>query len=409
MSKIAFVVSGKSPISKTGGLGAYSYNVGKALNDLGFKVYIIGFSHRDEVLNLDFATLIHFKNPYERLLAPGAVMSCPILVKKMEEVINREAPAEVVVYSAGIWGIAGVKLGRKLRNRNIKVKTIVGYFTTYKHEYRGQLLGTLAEDYGRILHILMRSLYAFASYFYSPIERKMLTATDTIAVHYNSTRAILLNEFPSLQKDKVVKIPYYIDLYTRASDVKFAPAGIRNPSIPTVSIVCRQDPRKGINTFLKAVRILKGREVIFNCLIAGSGIFAKQNKHLAKKLGVSDYVNFLGFVGSVEEVLDNTDIYVLPSVEEGSGAISLLEAMKKGIAIITTRCDGIPEDFINGETGILIPPGDARQLADAIETLVKDRNLRNNLAQNVKADYCSRFTYEKMKRGINSLIRQEYS
>lgn len=407
MSRIAFVVSGKSPITEPGGLGAYSYNVGKILNELGFKVYIIGFSSRDEALNLGFATLIHFKNPYERLLTLGAAMSGPIFVRKMEEVIDCEAPAEVVVYSTGIWGIAGVKLSKKLLNRNIKVKTIVGYFTTYKHEYRGQLLGTPVKDYGWISHILMRSLYSFASYIYSPIERRMLTATDTIAVHYNSTRTILLNEFPSLRKDKIVKIPYYIDLYARASDVKFAPAGIRNPSIPTVSIICRQDPRKGINTFLKAVRILKGRGVNFNCLIAGSGIFANRNKYLAKKLGVSDYVNFLGFVDSVEEVLDNTDIYVLPSVEEGSGAISLLEAMKKGVAIITTRCDGIPEDFVNNETGILITPCDARQLADAIETLVKDHDLRHKLAQTVKADYCSRFTFEKMKSGIKSLIRQE--
>lgn len=406
MRRIAFVVSGKSPISATGGLGAYSYNVGKILNDLGFKVYIIGFSSQDEVLNLDFATLIHFKNPYERLLALGAVMSAPIFVKKMEGVIDCEAPDEVIVYSAGIWGIAGVKLGKKLLNRNIKVKTIVGYFTTYKHEYHGQLLGTPVEDYGWILHILMRSLYTFASYIYSPIERKMLTATDTIAVHYNSTRAILLNEFPSLQKDKIVKIPYYIDLYTRASEVKFAPKGICNPSIPTVSIICRQDPRKGINTFLKAVTILKGRGVNCNGLIAGSGIFMNRNKYLAKKLGVSDYVNFLGFIDSVEEVLDNTDIYVLPSVEEGSGSISLLEAMKKGVAIITTKCDGIPEDFINGETGILITPGDASQLADAIETLVKDHHLRNKLAQSVKADYNNRFSFEKMKSGIHRIIRE---
>jgi glycosyltransferase involved in cell wall biosynthesis len=91
-------------------------------------------------------------------------------------------------------------------------------------------------------------------------------------------------------------------------------------------------------------------------------------------------------------------------VEEGSGAISLLEAMKKGVAIVTTSCDGIPEDFINGETGILVEPGNANQMANAIETLLKDKDKRRKLGENAMLDYQKRFTFEKMKIGMAGLI-----
>lgn len=404
MKKIAFIISGKSPKTIPGGLGAYSYNVAAILNDMGFKVYIIGFSSQNEVLKLDFATLIHFKNPYSQFFGLGAVMIGAIFVKKMEEVVDREVPDEVLIYGASYWGIAGVKLKKKLMRKNINVKTIVGYFTTFRHEYAGHLSGAPIKDYGLVSHMLIRSLYIFARCFYTPIERKILSLTDIIIIHYDSTRKILLNEFPSLNKAKIVKIPYYIDLYARTSDIKFVPESVSNRSIPTVSVICRQDPRKGINTFLKAVKILKERRLNFNCLIVGSGIFLNQNKRLAKRLGLIGDIKFLGFVDSVEEVLNNTDIYVLPSIEEGAGAISLLEAMKKGIAIVSTKCDGIPEDFIEGKTGILVTPGDANQMSDAIGLLLRDQHLRNKLAQNVKIDYYERFTFEKMKEGIRHIL-----
>jgi glycosyltransferase involved in cell wall biosynthesis len=133
-------------------------------------------------------------------------------------------------------------------------------------------------------------------------------------------------------------------------------------------------------------------------------VFLRQNKRLAERLGLSEFVTFPGFVDSVDALLDHTDIYVLPSVEEGSGAISLLEAMKKGTAILTTLCDGIPEDFINNVTGILVPAGDHLEMARALERLVTDGELRTRLAVNVREDYGKRFTFTRMKNGLQELL-----
>jgi glycosyltransferase involved in cell wall biosynthesis len=144
--------------------------------------------------------------------------------------------------------------------------------------------------------------------------------------------------------------------------------------------------------------------VRFACTVAGSGIFLEANKSLARRLGLGDLVRFPGFVPSADALLEQADIYVLPSLEEGSGAISLLEAMKKGVAIVTTLCDGIPEDFVPGETGLLVPPADPVAMADALEPLLSDPVLRARLAAAVRADYARRFSFEKMRTGIIEVL-----
>ncbi|HJV37142.1 glycosyltransferase family 4 protein [Geomonas sp.] len=400
------MISGKSPITIPGGLGAYAYNVAKILDSLGYKVYILGFSSQKEQVSLDFATLIHFVNPYERLLGLGAVMASGLFVAEMEKVIEQEKPDELIVYSAAIWGVAGTKLKQKLRGSSIKLKTLVGYFTTHKHEYRGHVIGAPACDYGYRRSLFIRAAYLFARTVYSPIESRLLRGSDLVVVHYDSTRNILLSEFAGLDPEKVVKLPYYIDIYERKSELTIGSDAIRSGDVPTVSLICRQDPRKGINTFLKAAKIVRERGIAFNCLVAGAGVFHRHNMRLAKRLGLEGFVSFLGFVDSVDKVLDRTDIYVLPSVEEGSGAISLLEAMKKGVTILTTLCDGIPEDFVDHETAVLVPPNDPQRMAAALEELLLDGNLRAALAANVRRDYAKRFTFEKMQEGLRGLLAQ---
>jgi len=398
------VVSGKSPITLPGGLGAYAYNTAKILNSSGYTVYVIGFSHKEETIVEDFANIIHVKTPFNKLAGLGMFFMISSFVKKMKEIVENEKASEIIVYSAALWGTAGIKLKKELSKKKINVRTIVGYFTTYQHEYKGHLNGALWQDYGIKPYLLILGIYYFAKLFYKPIEHRMLKKTDVVAIHYESTRKILLEEIKGLDPNRVVKFPYYIDIYTRESDVDFTSDCLTDPNVPTVSVICRQDPRKGINTFLKAVKILKERNISFNCVIAGSGIFLKHHKKLANKLGLMNEIKFLGFVKSVNNVLNYTDIYVLPSIEEGSGAISLLEAMKKGVAIVTTLCDGIPEDFIQNKTGVLVEMNDQNAMADALERLIKDASFRQQLANNVKEDYRNRFTFEKMKVGMNQLL-----
>ena len=372
MKKIAFVVSGKSPKTMPGGLGAYSYNVSKILNSLGYSVYIFGFSRDEEVVDLGFAKLVHLRNPYGKLLSLGASFVSPLFVRRMHNVALQESPHEVLIYSAGLWGIVGTEFKQKYHSATMEVRTFVGYFSTYRHDYYGQLIGAPRSDYGLYPNMLMRVAYWAACLYYAPIEHRMLRSSDRVIVHYESTRNILLSEVSGLPVNRLVKIPYYIDLYERTSDTASMALG-------SVGSCCSHRQCHLQNKILARASIRSSRRCVssngrescnLTACSAGNGIFLEYNRQLAARLGIEDEVSFLGFVDSVENILNITDIYVLPSIEEGSGAISLLEAMKKGVAILTTFCDGIPEDFVNGSTGLLVPPGQEHAMAEALEKLI---------------------------------------
>ena len=402
--QLVFVLSGKSPKTMPGGLGAYSFNTANALRRLGHPTVIIGFSEKEETTSLEGVDLIHVKNPYQGLLGLGAFVMAPRFAQAMLREIERRRPERVVVMSAGSWGAAGVELRRLCQARGLPVRAFASYFTTYQHEYEGHVRGAPASDYGWARNLGLRSLASLARGVLSPREHHMLRDSDGVIVHYDSTKQILFDEISGLRPERVHKIPYYVDLYERQSGVHFERGNAAGPV--RVNVICRQDPRKGINTYLKAMRMLVDRGVGFQAVVAGSGVFLEANRQLANRLGLAEHVKFPGFVPSVEEVLRHTDVYVLPSVEEGSGAISVLEAMHFGSAIVTTRCDGIPEDFVDGETALLVDVGDAAAMAAAIERLVRDAELRHRLGDNARADYARRFSLEKMQHGLAQILER---
>lgn len=400
--KTVFVVSGKSAVTLPGGLGAYALNLARALHRLEYRVFLVGFSDRDEEIDREFGTLVHVRTPFNKLVSLGVSLMVPYLTRRMETIARKEHATEVTVFGAAIWGMCGLQLKQRLATKGIKVHTFASYFTTYEHEYLGQVKGAPGRDYGLLSHLFVRSLYIAALLLFRPKEHRLLRSLDRVIVHYDSTEQILLREVRGLAPGQIDRVPYYIDIYPRDSDTQ--PHAANQQGIVRINVICRQDPRKGISTFLHALRILIDRDVTFTCTIAGSGFFLERHRKLAARLCLQQRVHFAGFVRSVEELLDETDIYVLPSVEEGSGAIALMEAMKKGVAIVTTDCDGMPEDFDHGETALLVPPADHVAMADALERLVTDHDLRATLARNVYADYPQRFSFDDMVEGLRGFL-----
>jgi colanic acid/amylovoran biosynthesis glycosyltransferase len=115
--------------------------------------------------------------------------------------------------------------------------------------------------------------------------------------------------------------------------------------------------------------------------IAGDGPDRLMLVEQARRLGISERVRFLGYQSQaqVRDLLKESDIFVLTSFAEGVPVV-LMEAMAAGVPVITTRIAGIPELVQDGESGLLIPPGDAGATAAAIRQLADDPSLRTRLA-----------------------------
>ena len=135
-----------------------------------------------------------------------------------------------------------------------------------------------------------------------------------------------------------------------------------------------------------ALARLRGKGVPFFALLVGGGPLLGASRRLAERLGLADVTSIEGFVDDVAPFYRSADVFVLPSLEEGSGSLSLLEALQAGVAVVASRCDGIPEDVEEGEDALLVTPGDPEALAGSLARLLEDPALRRNLSRRARDD-----------------------
>lgn len=136
-----------------------------------------------------------------------------------------------------------------------------------------------------------------------------------------------------------------------------------------IVLVGALETRKGHAVLLDAVATLGDLPLAVRC--AGSGGEADALATRTVALGLGDRVRFLGPVGDVAPLFAAADVAVLPSLAEGLG-VAALEAMASGLPVIASRVGGLPEAVVDGETGILVPPGDPAALAGALRRLATD-------------------------------------
>lgn len=153
------------------------------------------------------------------------------------------------------------------------------------------------------------------------------------------------------------------------------------PSVSTspilLSFVSNHVERKGVNELVTAIdRLAAARPV--DVVIAGKG----PESHLAEDLAEArPGVEYVGFVSEERkrEILAESSVYVLPTYAEGV-PIAILEAMAAGNAIVSTAVGGIPS-VVDDRNGVLVEPGDADALVDAIRTLLEDPDRVETMAR----------------------------
>ncbi len=135
---------------------------------------------------------------------------------------------------------------------------------------------------------------------------------------------------------------------------------------------------KGLEDLLRAARPLVERHPACRVLIVGEGELLARLQQLAGELGLLSHVIFAGFRRDVPEVLAASDAFVLPSFSEGL-PLSVLEAMAAGKPVVVSRVGGVPEIVADGETGLMIEPGDVPGLTAALLSLIEDPARREAL------------------------------
>jgi glycosyltransferase involved in cell wall biosynthesis len=182
------------------------------------------------------------------------------------------------------------------------------------------------------------------------------------------------------------------------------PGGLREELAgdrPLVLTPARLDLQKGHDTLLAAVAEVP--EAVF--VLAGEGPERARLEALAERLGVGDRVRFLGRRSDVPELLAVCDVFVLPSLYEGS-SLAVLEAMAAGRPVVSSAIPGTDELIVDGRDGLLVAPGDAPALAAALRRLLADAGLRATLADAGRRRVEAEFTRERMAERVTGVYEE---
>lgn len=140
----------------------------------------------------------------------------------------------------------------------------------------------------------------------------------------------------------------------------------------------------------------------------GEGPELDSIKSYCKFKKIEDCISFIGYQDNIPSWLLTADIFVIPSLYENH-SIAILEAMRARKAIIATKVGGNGESIRNMKEGLLVPPANSEALANALMTLITNKKLRNELAQNARKRFVTEFTEEVMIRNIVKVLKHEIS
>jgi glycosyltransferase involved in cell wall biosynthesis len=149
---------------------------------------------------------------------------------------------------------------------------------------------------------------------------------------------------------------------------------------PLVACVAQFIPRKGHLALLQAWRSVAAAMPGARLVLFGQGPEEAAVRRAVRAAALSTAVDFAGYRRDLPAFLGRFDLVVHAATREGLG-LALLEAQSAGVPVVAFRAGGVPEIVVDGETGVLLPPGDTAGLADAMLRLLRSGAERQRLGQ----------------------------
>lgn len=228
-----------------------------------------------------------------------------------------------------------------------------------------------------------------------------------VAVNAEAVARVVAAE-EGCSRRKMVLIPNGVTEETLAHSADRRTARLRldlPPDGPVVGAISRLAWKKGVRHLVDAMPRLLESVPDATLVIIGDGPLRGELETQAVALGVRDRIRFLGSRADALDLLAAFDVFVLPSLIEGMSN-ALLEAMAARLPVVATDVGGNAEVMVDGETGFLVPAGDASQLAGAVLKLLHAPELGREMGaagrRRVERDYRA----EAMVRRLEELYEQ---
>ena len=266
----------------------------------------------------------------------------------------------------------------------------------HTHGYRSDIIGLLAA------RISSRPIIATIHGFVPINSRlRLYGQADLIALRFFD-RVLPVSEHISeslrqsgISKDRITTIRNAIDVKASADagseSLKARISFLKPKADLLIGIVGRLSPEKNVPGFLDVARRLAGKYDRLKFVVVGDGPERDCLEGLTMRLKLDGKVRFTGFVEEMEGIYASLDILVISSSMEGI-PLTALEAMRRGIPVVSTRVGGIPEIIEHGVNGLIVEAGDMEALGKAVESLVIDNERYLTISQNAR---------ERIRRDFN--------
>jgi glycosyltransferase involved in cell wall biosynthesis len=327
--------------------------------------------HLDRQRFRPYLCLLRGDNPLSRELEPEG---CPVLRLGVHRLLGLTALARAA------------RFARFLRRERIDVLQF--YFPDSSY------FGLPAAWLARVPHRLRTRNNV--GHWLTPLHRLLgrvlnLFATGTIANCAAASRSLLADERPD--PVKVIVLENGVDLARFEAVPALARRQVGERKV--IGMVANLRPVKGPDVFLQAAARVtqRNRDVLFR--VAGEGELRPTLEREAARLGLEGRFQMPGSVAEVPGFLADLDVAVLASRSEGMSN-AILEYMAAGRAIVATSVGATPDLIEEGTHGLLVPPGDADRLAEAIERLLRDPALAQRLGEAARQRACDRYSREAM-------------
>jgi glycosyltransferase involved in cell wall biosynthesis len=179
----------------------------------------------------------------------------------------------------------------------------------------------------------------------------------------------------------------------------------RNPAKTdwTLGVIALFRPRKGLETLLEALALLRGRGLPVRLRAVGSFEtveYESRIRRLANQLELDSAIDWAGFAQDIDGELARLDLFVLPSLFGEGLPMVILEAMSAGLPIVASAVPGVPEAVRDGIEGLLVEPADPAALAAAIQRFVSGEVSWQRLASGALLRHAENFSDARMAAGV---------
>lgn len=413
MTPIVYLTHRDPLVEAAGGAPFYLRAHARAALVLGFEPHIFAISAHDSVTATDFGFVHHVGaqlSQFRFAMQPElkdlqTLWHLPRLKSAARRFILAHPKVSLIHSFAQVAGV-GADLSAEFGPHGRHLNFIASAFTTRLHAARARLHS--APGYSLASRLRYRTFYLWVRAIVDRIEGRGYRRSQLILCNYESVRRLLLESYARLPD--IRKIPYTSEsAFLDEREFSELPSAIDDLSCkeaPLLVSVSRHDARKGIDVFIRALSILRDRGIAFRACLVGPGPLKGTHSELVALYNLGGRVVITGYVPEPGPYLAAGDVYVLPSREEGSGSVALIEAMQAGLCPVASDVDGLPEDIRHMENGLLVRPGDPQALALALERVILDCELRKKLGAGARRTFEQRFSRSALIDALGEIYEE---